>query len=127
MEIAAAVFASRPVGYDHLVTTEHEAPGTTPAAVPPAVIEEYDDGFGFETSEPEPLEPVSPLIAVIRIVSVLGMGLFISFGLFISLVGVQGLLIGIPCLLMAIPCFYGMQMAERWAQRQAKSAAERET
>lgn len=122
MEIAAPVFASSPVGYDHFVTTEHDSPPATSST-----IEEYDDGFGFETSEPEPVEPVSPLIAVIRIVSVLGMGLFISFGLFISLVGVQGLLIGIPCLLMAIPCFYGMQMAERWAQRQAKSAAERET
>lgn len=110
------------VGYDHRVTAEQEAPHTAP----PPIVEEYDDGFGFETAEPEPLEPVSPLIAVIRIVAVLGMGLFISFGLFISLVGVQGLIIGIPCLLMAIPCFYGMQLAERWAQRQAKAAAERE-
>jgi hypothetical protein len=93
----------------------------------PAAVEEYDDGFGFETAEPEPVEPVSPLIAVIRIVSVLGMGLCISFGLFISLIGVSGMIIGIPLLLLAIPCFYGMQLAERWAQRQARAAAERET
>lgn len=100
---------------------------TEQAPRPEPIVEEYDDGFGFETAEPEPVEPVSPLIAVIRIVSVLGMGLCISFGLFISLVGVRGMLIGIPLLLLSIPCFYGMQLAERWAQRQAREAAARET
>ena len=91
---------------------------------PEPVIDD-DDGFGFETQPAEPAEPVSPLIAVIRIIAVLAMGLLISFGLFISLVGWEGMLIGIPCLLLAIPVFFAMQWTEKWAQRQA--AADTET
>jgi hypothetical protein len=81
-------------------------------------LEDADDGFGSDT-EAEPVEQVSSLIAIIRIIAVLGMGLSLSFGLFISLVGVTGLLIGIPVMLLSIPCFIGMQYAERWAQRRA--------
>lgn len=68
---------------------------------------------------PEPLPQVSSLIAIIRIIAVLGMGLSISFGLFIMLVGVRGVLIGIPIILLAIPCYFGMQFAEKLANRAA--------
>jgi hypothetical protein len=80
-------------------------------------LDEGDDGFGFETEAPEPVEHVSSAIAIIRIIAVLGMGLSISFGLFISLVGVTGLLVGIPTMLAAIPLFFLMQYAEKWAAR----------
>jgi hypothetical protein len=63
---------------------------------------------------------VSTLIAVIRIVAVLGMGLCVSFGLFIMLVGLKGVIIGIPIILLAIPCYYGMQFAEKLAQREER-------
>jgi hypothetical protein len=76
-----------------------------------------DDGFGFETDPAEQPPQVSSYIAIIRIVAVLGMGLCVSFGLFIMLVGVKGVLIGIPIVLLAIPCYYGMQFAERLATR----------
>lgn len=93
---------------------------TTDQTTPPNIIDDDDDdGFGFETESAEPVPQVSSLIAIIRIVSVLGMGLCVSFGLFIMLVGVEGVLIGIPIILLAIPCYIGMQYAERWAQRAA--------
>jgi hypothetical protein len=98
------------------VTTDTEL-NTTPAATPD--VEEYDDGFGFEESNAEPVPQVSSLIAIIRIIAVLGMGLCLSFGLFISLVGLRGLMIGVPIMLLAVPCFLGMQWAEKWAQRHA--------
>lgn len=93
---------------------------------PPPIIEDSDDvdaveeGDGFvldADSAPEPAPQVSSYIAIIRIVSVLGMGLCISFGLFIMLVGLKGIIIGVPCVLLAIPCYYGMQWAERLALR----------
>ena len=79
--------------------------------------EEEDD---YEFPRPAPAEPepqVSSYIAVIRIIAVLGMGLCMSFGLFISLVGVRGLIVGIPIFLMAIPLYLGMRLAERLATR----------
>jgi hypothetical protein len=76
-----------------------------------------DDDFDEEDAA-EPVQQVSSYIAVIRIIAVLGMGLCVSFGLFISLVGLKGVLIGIPCMLLAIPCYYGMQFAERLASRE---------
>lgn len=85
---------------------------------PPPTRDLEDDGFGFETQPAEPVQQVSSLIAIIRIIAVLGMGLCISFGLFISLVGVSGMVIGIPLLLLSIPMFFAMQYAEKWAQRQ---------
>ena len=39
------------------------------------------------------------------------MGLFVSFGLFIMLVGIKGVIVGIPIILLSIPCYYGMQLA----------------
>ena len=122
MKLDTPLSAKFAVGYDQSVTTELQH-----SSAPEPIIEEDDDGFGFETAPAEPAEPVSPLIAVIRIVSVLGMGLLISFGLFISLIGWKGLLVGIPCLVAAVPLFYGMQLAERLAQKQAKAHAERAT
>ena len=91
---------------------------------PPPAIDDDDDGFGFETTPAEPAEQVSSVVAIIRIVSVLGMGLCISFGLFISMVGLKGILFAIPCLLAAVPMFYGMQYAERLALRSAREAGE---
>jgi hypothetical protein len=86
---------------------------------PPADSEDAEERFPYDTmGEPaEPVPQVSSLIAIIRIVAVLGMGLCISFGLFLSLVGVKGMLIGIPLALLAIPCYFGMQFAEKLARR----------
>lgn len=98
--------------------TETQETGT--AAADPA----EDDGFGFETAVAEPAQQVSSLIAIIRIIAVLGMGLCISFGLFISLVGVSGMIIGIPLLVLAIPMFFAMQYAEKWAQRHERTSSE---
>ncbi len=91
---------------------------------PPPLYEDDDEddeyGYGQPAAEPQP--QVSSVIAVIRIISVLGMGLCVSFGLFMTLVGVQGIIIGIPIILLAIPCYYGMQFAERLAARSEKAA-----
>ena len=84
-----------------------------------------DDEDVIET-EGEPLPQVSSLIAIIRIVAVLGMGLCVSFGLFIMLVGLKGVIIGIPIILLAIPCYYGMQIAEKLAQREERQRASAE-
>jgi hypothetical protein len=84
----------------------------------PADSPEAEEIFPYDTMD-EPADPVpqvSSLIAIIRIIAVLGMGLCISFGLFIMLVGVKGVLIGIPIILLAIPCYYGMQFAEKLAR-----------
>ncbi|MBI5289806.1 MAG: hypothetical protein HY873_12615 [Chloroflexi bacterium] len=86
----------------------------------PPQLDEDDDGFGFETEAAEPAEQVSSVIAIIRIIAVLGMGLCLSFGLFISLVGVKGLLVGVPSMLAAIPLFFLMQWAEKWAARSSE-------
>jgi hypothetical protein len=79
------------------------------------------DEEGEYTYEPvvDAVEPVqvSSLVAIIRIVAVLAMGLCVSFGLFIMLVGLKGVIIGVPLVLMAIPCYYGMQFAERLANK----------
>lgn len=72
---------------------------------------------GFEKPELAEVPQVSSYIAIIRIIAVLGMGLSVSFGLFISLAGLKGVLIGIPIILLAVPCYYGMQLAERLALR----------
>lgn len=85
----------------------------------PADSNETEEIFPYDTMD-EPAEPVpqvSSLIAIIRIIAVLGMGLCISFGLFIMLVGVKGVIVGVPIILLAIPCYYGMQFAEKLARR----------
>lgn len=77
-----------------------------------------DDDYTYEKEAPPPAPQVSSYIAIIRIVSVLAMGLCVSFGLFLTLVGLRGVLIGVPLILMAIPCYYGMQLAEKLANRE---------
>jgi hypothetical protein len=89
--------------------------------VSPAQYEADEDDFDYrpESAKVEPEPQVSSLVAIIRIVSVLAMGLCISFGLFIMLVGVEGIVVGVPLVLLAIPCYFGMQWAERLARREA--------
>ena len=85
-----------------------------------------EEVFPYDTlGQPQeaPMPQVSSYIATIRIVAVLGMGLCVSFGLFIMLIGLRGVLIGIPIILLAIPCYYGMQLAEKLATREERSAA----
>lgn len=79
-----------------------------------------DDDLEDESAAAEEIPQVSSYIAIIRIVAVLGMGLCVSFGLFIMLVGLKGVIIGIPIILLAIPCYYGMQVAERLATRETR-------
>lgn len=86
-------------------------------------IDEADD----DEPDGDPVAPEAPqvpaYIAIIRIVAVLGMGLSISFGLFIMLVGVKGIIVGVPIVLLSIPCYYGMQLAERLVARHESAAA----
>ena len=75
------------------------------------VLEDDDD---FAPAEAPPTLPQVPsYIAIIRIVAVLGMGLCISFGLFLMLIGLKGVIVGLPLALLSIPCYLGMQLAER--------------
>lgn len=64
---------------------------------------------------------VSSSIAIIRIVSVLAMGLCVSFGLFLMLFGGWAVLVGGALVVLAIPCYFGMQLAERLAAREQPS------
>lgn len=80
-----------------------------------------DDDLEDEAASAEEIPQVSSYIAIIRIVAVLGMGLCVSFGLFIMLVGLKGVIIGIPIILLALPCYYGMQIAERLAARETRA------
>jgi hypothetical protein len=75
--------------------------------------EDDEEEFDYAPVVPEAPPQVPSYIAIIRIVAVLGMGLSISFGLFLSLFGVKGMVVGIPLMLLAIPCYYGMRLAER--------------
>jgi hypothetical protein len=91
---------------------------------PPPIIEDEDEGDGFvidDGAAPEAIPQVSSYIAIIRIIAVLGMGLCISFGLFMMLVGLKGVVIGVPIALLAIPLYFGMQWAERLALRRESS------
>lgn len=86
-----------------------------------------DAEFPYDTlgqRQEAPVPQVSSYIAIIRIVAVLGMGLCVSFGLFIMLTGLKGVIVGIPIILLAVPCYYGMQLAERLAQREERSSAD---
>ncbi len=82
-------------------------------------VDDDDEVFPYEREAPPPAPQVSSYIAIIRIVSVLTMGVCMAAGLFIALFGLRGMLIGIPLFLMAIPCYYGMQLAEKLANREA--------
>jgi len=95
---------------------------TNEQSPPPLYEDDDDDEYGYGQPAAEPQPQVSSAIAVIRIIAVLGMGLCVSFGLFMTLVGVKGVLIGVPIILLAIPCYYGMQFAERLASRGEKAA-----
>ncbi len=91
---------------------------TRPADASPTAPED-DDDFTYLPESAQDTEPVqvSSLVAIIRIVSVLAMGLCVSFGLFIMLVGIKGIIVGVPIVLLAIPCYYGMQLAEKLAKQ----------
>lgn len=95
------------------------------ADIDPIVLVEDDDGEepDLAADEAAAVPQVSSYIAIIRIIAVLGMGLCVSFGLFVMLVGIKGVIIGIPVILLAIPCYYGMQVAEKLAAREEKSRA----
>ena len=99
-----------------------QATGTHAPDTIDAIDDEEDFDYTPQSAKVEPEPQVSSLIAIIRIVSVLAMGLCISFGLFIMLVGVRGVIVGVPLVLMAIPCYYGMQWAEKLARRDAADA-----
>jgi hypothetical protein len=100
------------------IETEREAPD----AAPP------DDDIDYDytpQADPALAQPqVSSYIAIIRIVSVLAMGLCVSFGLFVMLIGsTEALILGIGLIVAAVPCYYGMQLAERLASREQRDHA----
>lgn len=97
--------------------------GTMESDPKPILIEDGEEFDASEEDDADPVPQVSSYIAIIRIVAVLGMGLCVSFGLFIMLVGLKGVIIGIPIILLAIPCYYGMQLAERLAAREERQDA----
>jgi hypothetical protein len=55
---------------------------------------------------------VPAYVVIIRITSVLGMGVSIALGLFILL---GGYWVGLPIMAVAIPCFIAMRLMERFA------------
>ena len=89
---------------------------------PPPEVAQVDDEVEYDyqpAPDPVATQPqVSSSIAIIRIVSVLAMGLCVSFGLFLMLFGGYAVLIGGALVLLAIPCYFGMQLAERLAARE---------
>lgn len=88
-------------------------------------IDDDDVEYDYAPAPPAEAPPqVSSLIAIIRIVAVLAMGLSISFGLFLTLVGLKGVLVGVPLILLAIPCYFLMQYAERLATRSEPQPAD---
>jgi hypothetical protein len=94
---------------------------TTPSKIDPAAPDDEIDYDYTPQSDPAEAQPqVSSYIAIIRIVSVLAMGLCVSFGLFMMLIGQEALFVGIALVLAAIPCYYGMQIAERLASREQR-------
>jgi hypothetical protein len=88
-----------------------------PAAAAPPVDDEADYDYTPEADPVDAAPEVSSYIAIIRIVSVLIIGLSLSFGMFMTMVGKDGLIIGVPLILLAVPVYYGMQFAERLAAR----------
>ena len=101
----------------------------TDADTSPADLEDEDElDYGDQPAPevPPPVPQVPSYIAIIRIVAVLGMALCISFGLFIMLVGVKGIIVGVPILLLSIPCYYGMQLAERLVAKHEEAAGDAE-
>lgn len=59
------------------------------------------------------MDPQVPAyVVIVRIASVLGMGLSIALGLFILL---GGYWVGLPIMAAAAPCFIAMRLTERFA------------
>ncbi|HXF50394.1 MAG TPA: hypothetical protein VNM43_01785 [Dehalococcoidia bacterium] len=59
------------------------------------------------------MDPQVPAyVVVVRIASVLGMGVSVALGLFILL---GGYWVGLPIMAVAIPCFIAMRLMERFA------------
>jgi len=103
-----------------------QRPFATAAPAEDAVDDdEYE--YALDGGAAEPAVQVSSYIAIIRIIAVLGMGLCMSLGLFLMLIGLRGVLVGVPLFLMAIPCYFGMQWAERLAQRAERRHSSQET
>jgi hypothetical protein len=95
----------------------------TPSSADTAPVDEVDYDYTPQADPAEAQPQVSSYIAIIRIVSVLAMGLCVSFGLFLLLIGREALIVGIALILAAIPCYYGMQFAERLASREQREHA----
>jgi hypothetical protein len=96
----------------------------SPLAPSPPFDDEVDYDYA-PAPDPAAEQPqVSSLIAIIRIVGVLAMGLCVSLGLFLTLIGIDGVIIGVPLIVAAIPLYYGMQFAERFAVRQQETQVE---
>ncbi len=87
----------------------------SPAAAPPPVDDEADYDYTPEADPTDAAPEVSSYIAIIRIVSVLIIGVCVSFGMFMTVVGKDGLIIGVRLILLAVPVYYGMQFAEKLA------------
>jgi hypothetical protein len=87
-------------------------PTSEPAA---PVDDEVDYDYTPEADAADAAPQVSSYIAIIRIVSVLVIGVCVSFGLFMTLVGIEGLIIGLPLIALAVPVYYAMQFAEKLA------------
>jgi hypothetical protein len=86
-----------------------------PAPAPSPVDDEADYDYTPEADPADAAPEVSSYIAIIRIVSVLIIGVCVSFGMFMTLLGIKGLIVGVPLILLAIPVFYGMMFAEKLA------------
>ena len=91
---------------------------------PPIDVVDDETEYDYQpTPDPALTQPqVSSVIAIIRIISVLAMGLFVSFGLFYMLFGGTAVFVGAALVLMAIPCYFGMQLAERLATREGNGS-----
>jgi hypothetical protein len=93
------------------------------AADAPAPDDEIEYDYMPAAGAAEAQPQVSSYIAIIRIVAVLAMGLCVSFGLFLLLIGREALIPAIILILAAIPCYFGMQFAERLASREHRDRA----
>ena len=59
------------------------------------------------------MDPQVPAyVVIVRITSVLGMGVSIALGLFVLL---GGYWVGLPIMAVAVPCFIAMRLMERFA------------
>jgi hypothetical protein len=89
----------------------------SPLADTQPVDDEVEYDYAPASVAPAEQPQVSSPIAIIRIVGVLAMGICVSLGLFLMLIGIDGVIIGVPLVIAAVPIYYGMQLAERFAAR----------